>query len=664
MAENTHTVEHALTALAARCDGAVTEDGQGFNGRDTGFGHSLAAQLASGRTLSPKQLGAAHKMLRTYKVQLAGLGIDYDAITIDAPAQRAAAEAIAIHLTAAGRIGIRSPFRIKDEVKALPTARWDAEAKQWHVLTSEAAVEQLKRLADANGLAFAHDDACGVLLDQARAAHRARVAAKSLSDTQLPELPGKTPAWHHQKRAFLFARERRGSMLAMDMGTGKTRTAIGLAEHWQVDLTIVLCPASVTLVWPDQLRQHAGRDWVCAAGGKGDSIAKRIRSFADAIRLGRATRRPVLLAVNYEASYQGGMGEFLIEALDTAKTAGQATLLILDESHRIKAAGGVQSTYAAKLAKRAERILGLTGTPAPHSPLDLYAQGRAIDPSIYGTSNAKFKTRYGLWGGYQGHEFLGMRPDTLPEFTEKLASFSYQCKAEDVLDLPASRHATIPVRLSPRAAKAYNALADELVAEIDQGVVTAANVLVKILRHMQITSGVLPVENPDGDVEVVEIDTAKRDALVDLLADIPADEKVVVFGRFTHDLANVRYACEKTGRAYGELSGRDKRGIAEGGRFAPGVNVLGAQIASGGVGIDLTAAHHQVYLSTGHNLGQYEQSLARTLRPGQTDDVTYHHIVAAGTIDVAIQQALADRKSVVEAVLRNARTFTQPNQED
>ena len=58
-----NTIQAALLALSGRCDGASTQDRQGFNGRDTEFGKSLAAQISAGRALSFKQLIAAHKML-------------------------------------------------------------------------------------------------------------------------------------------------------------------------------------------------------------------------------------------------------------------------------------------------------------------------------------------------------------------------------------------------------------------------------------------------------------------------------------------------------------------------------------------------------------------------------------------------------------------------
>jgi hypothetical protein len=65
----------ALTYLAGNCDGAQRRDAQGFNGRDTRFGKSLAQQIQQGRTLSDKQLTAGLKICRRYAAtQLAPAG--------------------------------------------------------------------------------------------------------------------------------------------------------------------------------------------------------------------------------------------------------------------------------------------------------------------------------------------------------------------------------------------------------------------------------------------------------------------------------------------------------------------------------------------------------------------------------------------------------------
>jgi hypothetical protein len=64
--------------LASRCDGALAEDGQGYNGLDSRFGKSIAQQLV----WTPAVQHAAKKMLKKYREQLlqGGLSVEYNSI--------------------------------------------------------------------------------------------------------------------------------------------------------------------------------------------------------------------------------------------------------------------------------------------------------------------------------------------------------------------------------------------------------------------------------------------------------------------------------------------------------------------------------------------------------------------------------------------------------
>jgi SNF2 family DNA or RNA helicase len=123
---------------------------------------------------------------------------------------------------------------------------------------------------------------------------------------------------------------------------------------------------------------------------------------------------------------------------------------------------------------------------------------------------------------------------------------------------------------------------------------------------------------------------------------------VVVFCRFRCDLAEVEAVAKDLGRSYAELSG-DRNDLAAWQRGE--ATILGVQLQSGGVGIDLTRAAYCVYYSMGYSLGDYEQSLARLRRPGQTRCCRYYHLVCKGTVDEQVYAALRHRRGVVDSVL-------------
>lgn len=431
--------------------------------------------------------------------------------------------------------------------------------------------------------------------------------------------------------------------------TGKSLTAIGLAEGWpgwktpRAMRVLVLCPVSVMRVWPREFRIHAARDWnVTVPTGSGAKKAKAIASALAAT----PPDRPLAVVVNYEAAWRDPVAKLLLgEAWD---------IVICDESHRIKSPNGKASQFAHTLASRAHRRLALTGTPMPHSLLDAYAQARFLDEGVFGTSFFRFRHRYAVMGGYEQRQVVAFQHED--EFASRFARLAFQCSAADVLDLPETVDVVRTCDLEPAARAAYKAMEDDFIAETRDGRITAANGGVKVLRLQQITGGVAPVEDPDNPPSrPVVISTAKRDLLKDVLVDLPAGDPVVVFARFSADLAAIREVADELGRSYAEISGSRKDALDDDACLLPGVEVVGVQIQSGGVGIDLTRAAVAVYYSIGHNLGDFQQSLKRTHRPGQKRNVLYVYLVAAGTVDSTIITALRNREEGISAVLAAAK---------
>ena len=418
--------------------------------------------------------------------------------------------------------------------------------------------------------------------------------------------------WRHQEDAAAWLAGREAGMLAMDMGTGKTFTAL-----------LALGLAGEAVLFVDLSR------------GSGKSRAARLRAAHLA-----ACGRSLIVVTNYEAAWRSDLAP-TIEAV-------QWGAVILDESHRIKAPGGKASRYLARLAAKqpAARRVCLTGTPMPHSPLDLYGQFRFLDPQVFGSSFTRMRARYAECDARFPSKVKFWKNQS--ELTAKLDAHSWRVTADEVLDLPDAIHETIPVDLSPKTRRYIATMEREMVAEIEAGTVTAANALTKLLRMAQATGGYARV---DGAAGVTPIDgvPAKRVALADRLEDLHPTEPVVVFCRFRSDLDDVAAVARELGREYAEVSG-ERKDLE---RWQAGdAVILGVQMQSGGVGIDCTRAAYAFYYSLGYSLGDYEQSLARLRRPGQTRCVRYYHVVCTGTVDEQVYAALRERRSVVEAVLQ------------
>lgn len=453
---------------------------------------------------------------------------------------------------------------------------------------------------------------------------------KSVKHGAVPVVPKtKTQPWAHQARAWQLAQNLEGCGLFLDMGTGKSKVVVDTVCNGPHNRVLIICPLTVVSVWPRQFATHGGEPVECIP--LTGSVAKKQKTAEAAMRL----PGKVALVINYESAWREPFASWALKR--------RWDLVVLDESHKIKAVSGKASVYCGKLGKVAAKRMCLTGTPMPHSPLDVWAQYRFMAPDVFGGSFVRFRNEYAVMGGYGGYQVTGWRD--LDKLTDRVYSVAYRVTKDEVLDLPEAVHTERRFELGQEASHFYAEMEKYLATAVASGEVTAKNGLVKLLRLQQITSGYLVTD----DGNEAHVSTEKQEALAEVLDDLPATEPVVVFARFVHDLDAVQAEAEKAGRRYLEISGRRKD--YETWLASTGADVVGVQIQAGGVGIDLTRARYCVYYSVGYSLGDYDQSLARVHRPGQTRPVTYVHLLADGTIDDTIMSALADRRDLVESVL-------------
>lgn len=440
--------------------------------------------------------------------------------------------------------------------------------------------------------------------------------------------------WSHQIEAVRRLQHLSAAGLYFEMGAGKTLAALELLRVWQAQRVLIVSPKTVLDVWRREIEKWAP-DWRVIILNQLNTLKKR--DYLEQ-QLQFANGR-VAVIINYDSVWREPLGKkFLSLPWD---------VIIADESHRIKSAGGIASRYMAQLGGRVPRRLALTGTPLPHSPLDIYAQYRYLDPSIFGWSFTRFKDRYALLGGFGGYQVLKFINQE--ELSRKMYSIAMRVKAEDVLDLPDSMDETLTFELSASARKIYDSLEKDLIAEIGDGrVISVPNVLAKLIRLQQLTGGWL---KPDEASRAKRVDRGKAEVLEDLLQGI-GKEPCVIFCHFHGDLDACTEVCDKLKLTHAELSGRKREVNLFHERQA---QVLITQIRSGGLGEDYTQSRFCIFYSTGWSLGDLVQARKRVHRPGQKNKVIYYSICAKNSIDEKIVKALEKRADLVGYIVDELR---------
>lgn len=460
-----------------------------------------------------------------------------------------------------------------------------------------------------------------------------------------------TPRWQNQEEAYQFAMRHSACMLDMDMGTGKTRVAIDvLTSRPDVRKVLIMCPKAVMDVWPKELKKHAPEasvEVLCLNGRYTTTEkAELLRSFVVS-----GSHNKQMVVVNYDSAWRGWLGEIIKRT--------HFDMVIMDESHRIKAAGSKISRFAASLGKTVPYRMCLSGTPMANSPLDVYGQYRFLDPSIFGTRYDLFTGEYAIMSatnppfvvGYKNQQTLNAKFQSIA-YSCKMANMRDQLKLPEVLP-PNINTVSIPVK----DRRLLKELSKEFIASCEGGSIVANNVLVKILRMQQITSGYCSVQEDPSNFtgKIIELNSTKEDALVELLMEFPADERVVVFYVFVHDLHSIIRACdraadevdERLSRTVFELNGQINN--LEEWKACTG-GVLAVQIQAGAEGVDMSCSHLCVYYSLPHSLSVFNQSQARLYRPGQHNRVLFNYLLAENTIDMVMFDALSNKQDLLDGI--------------
>lgn len=418
---------------------------------------------------------------------------------------------------------------------------------------------------------------------------------------------------------------------------------------------------------------HANRAWALAARRDGEDLTREEAVSGGPDVLGDGKPRLVIEAINLDTLSQRRQvgSKTMADVVLRAVADFDPDLVVIDEMHKIKSISSNASRLAGRIGNRVERRIGLTGTVIPHSPLDVYAQWRFIDPKAFGrvqpdgtrrtATFAHFKEDYAQMGGYMGHEVIGFK--NLDRLEEIMAERSAVAIKDECLDLPDAVDTVLPVTLSAKESKAYEEMRTQLQVQFREeddasaaGEATAMNRLSRLIRLRQITAGHLP----DDEGQVREIGRSKAKTIASLIHDTLEDEKrVVVFGTFTRELQALEEEItdKRTTvlRIDGSTKPEDRLAIRQ--RFGsddPARLVIVAQIKTLSVAVnELVTASHAVFASLPWQRDDIVQARDRLNRLGQKRSTTFWYALAPDTVDDVVFRAYQDRTDLEKSLMNH-----------
>jgi superfamily II DNA or RNA helicase len=297
------------------------------------------------------------------------------------------------------------------------------------------------------------------------------------------------------------------------------------------------------------------------------------------------------------------------------------------------------------------RRWGLTGTPIPNNYLDLFMQVKMLDDGKrLGVQYSGFRDDWFYAADYQGYTYK-LVTGSKEKIDRRLADLAL-VMVGDPTDLPSSSIIDIPAALPPAARKQYKALEKEMLAEIDDGEITAPSAGVLVNKLLQMTSGAVY----DEDRNVLPVHTAKLDALRDLL-DRHRGEPVLILTAFKHESARIIAAIPEA-RMFDEML----LGEWQDGRIP--VWVADPRSLSHGIDGLQKSCRIAIWCSLTYSHETYVQTNARLIRTGQTAETIIYRILAPGTIDDAVAEALRDKSETQTGMLHAVRALQRMTQKN
>lgn len=417
--------------------------------------------------------------------------------------------------------------------------------------------------------------------------------------------------------------------LYMEMGTGKTRTALELIirrlQAGKISQVLWLCPYSVAPDLPELLSEHISTDFMSICNICGiESLSNSMRIYGDILRY----------------------------------VSSAPTYLIVDESLLVKNPQAYRTRRVIDISQKFEYKLILNGTPISKSVADLFSQWYILDWRILGYKS--------FWSFAANHlEYDPERPGRVVRahnveyLSKKIAPYTFEARKQDVLSLPKKHSPKINgFYLTPEQAHNYDEITYALIEQLDD---QRPETVYRLFGAAQsITSGFevfLTDEGRHANRRVIyrPEDNPRICRLLNILEDI-GNNQAVIYCHFTQEIKDIikilgssalPYYGEMNTSARQENKTRFKRGESQ---------YLVCNKSCAQFGLNLQFCWNEIFYNNDWDWSTRVQAEDRLHRNGQKHEVYIYDIKAYDSIDEIVLQSLDRKENLVQAFLYEIRS--------
>ena len=320
------------------------------------------------------------------------------------------------------------------------------------------------------------------------------------------------------------------------------------------------------------------------------------------------------------------------------------SLMVIDESHRIKERSSNQSKRSWKVGKMAAKRLILSGSPQGNGMEDYYSQLKFIRPDLF-PSWKQFSDEYLIieqkWRQGMDDPFpaiVGYKNEE--KFQGILASISLRKTRDEVAKVKTLvRIKKLWVDWNPESRDHYMRLDKKLFTDIKGTLASTPIVLTKALKLHQLCGGFLK----DDLGEIHQVGTEKLQALWNLLDGELRGSGVVVVAQYKAEMDAIGEGLSQRGITFAQVRGRHQ--------YDP-LDRSQVTLLNPSAGEAINLSHHRVMVifSMNYSYLKWEQFKDRIVLV-DTPEVKYYYLMMKNSMDEVVYDTVIEKRSLAERIM-------------
>lgn len=418
--------------------------------------------------------------------------------------------------------------------------------------------------------------------------------------------------------------------LFLDMGMGKTvitLTAIDalVNDIFEVSKVLVIAPLEPARnTWPNEFRK-----W------------EHLSRLSYSLVLGDEAHRKQALKVPADVYITNR--EQVAWLVDLYGKRWPFDMVVIDELSSFKSPKSVRFKKLRAVRPYIDRIVGLTGTPAPNGLIDLWSQvylldqGKALERCL-----SDYRNKYFLPDKRNAQIVYSWKLRKGADVTiyDKISALCISMQSSDYLDLPDRLDIRHEIELPEAAMLTYKQLERDMIVPYEAGDIDAGTAAILANKLLQVAGGTV-YDEFSGTVNIHDAKLEKLDQLIEEANGKP----ILVFYNYRHDLSRLqaRYPSAKCVQGNVEQWNNGE------------IPILLAHPQSAGHGLNLQfGGNIIVWFGLPWSLEYFQQANKRLHRLGQSETVLVHYLLAKDTIDIRVLDVALTEKERTQSELLDA----------